>query len=146
MIRHELHQALVAELLKIFLDRGYRILAADGINGYPSPKPLPNDGYGDQQPKSPDIHAYDKETERFVIGEAKTGEGDLETEHALTQYNVYLDQFDKKTGKQALVYIIVPSASLPECNTLLTHYIHPEYWPSLVLVSSTKSGTASGGA
>lgn len=146
MIRKELHQALIAELLNIFLDRGYKILAADGVKGYPPPKPLPNDGYGDQLQKSPDIHAYDKKEERYVIGEAKTGEGDLETEHSLTQYNVYLDQFDKKTGKQALVYIIVPAASLPEFNTLLTHYIHPEYWPSLVLVSSTKSTDPSGGA
>lgn len=146
MIRKELHQALVAELLKIFLDRGYKILGADGVSGYSPPRPLPNDGYGDQQPKSPDIHAYDQQGERFVIGEAKTGEGDLETEHSLTQYNVYLDQFDKKTGKQALVYIIVPATTLPEFNTLLTHYIHPEYWPSLVLVSSTQSDDSSGGS
>ncbi|MEX1138726.1 MAG: hypothetical protein WEB33_05720 [Bacteroidota bacterium] len=139
MIRQELHQTLVAELLNIFLERGYKILGADGVQGYPVPRPLHNDGYGDQRPKSPDIHAYDEETGRFIIGEAKTGEGDLETEHSLTQYNVYLDQFDKKTGKQALVYFIVPSASLPEFNTLLTHYIHPEYWPSLVLVSSTRT-------
>ncbi|MEX2116886.1 MAG: hypothetical protein WEB37_08360 [Bacteroidota bacterium] len=139
MIRQELHQALVAELLNIFLDRKYKILGVDDITGYPAPRPLHNDGYGDQKPKSPDIHAFDEETGRLIIGEAKTGDGDLETEHSLTQYNVYLDQFDKKTGQQALVYIIVPASSLPEFNTLLTHYIHPEYWPSLVLVSSTKT-------
>ena len=135
----ELHRTLIAELLKIFVDRKYKILGVDGVSGYPPPRPLHNDGYGDQESKSPDIYAFDVETERFVIGEAKTGEGDFETEHSLTQYNVYLDQFDKKTGKQALVYIIVPAAALPEFNTLLTHYIHHEYWPSLVLVPSSKT-------
>ncbi len=139
MNRQELHRTLVSELLGVFLDRKYKILGVDGISGYPQPRALHNDGYGDQQPKAPDIHALDEETGRLIIGEAKTGDGDLETEHSLTQYNVYLDQFDKKTGIQALVYIIVPSGTLPEFNTLLTHYIHPEYWPSLVLVPSTKA-------
>lgn len=138
MNRQELHQALVAELLKDFLEHNYRITGVDGVNGYPAPRPLHNDGYGDQKPKAPDVQAIDEESGRLVIGEAKTGAGDLETEHSLTQYNVFLDQFDKKTGKQALVYFIVPEDVLPEFNTLLTHYIHPDYWPSLVLVSSTR--------
>jgi hypothetical protein len=138
MNRQELHRTLVIELLNVFLERKYTITGVDGVREYPAPRPLHNDGYGDQKPKAPDIQAID-EAGRLVIGEAKTGEGDFETEHSLTQYNVYLDQFDKKTGRQALVYIIVPAKTLPEFNTLLTHYIHPEYWPSLVLVPSTKS-------
>ncbi len=139
MNRQELHQALVNELLNVFLEHKYKITGVDGVKEYPAPRPLHNDGYGDQKSKTPDIQAVDEASGRLVLGEAKTGEGDFETEHSLTQYNVYLDQFDKNTGKQALVYIIVPGSTLPEFNTLLTHYIHPEYWPSLVLVASTKT-------
>jgi hypothetical protein len=141
MGRSETHRALVRELLEIFLERGFRILGADGIDEYPMARPLPNDGYGDQEPKEPDLYAFDKTAKRFIIGEAKTGEGDFETEHALTQYNVFLDQFDRQTGQQALLYIIVPDGKVPEFNTLITHYIHRDYWKSLVVVSSKRVGS-----
>lgn len=137
MARAELHAALVAELLAIFRERGLRILGADGIEGYPRPQRLRNDGYGDQEPKAPDVYAYDEKEKRYVIGEAKTGDGDFETEHALTQYNVFLDQFDAATGHQARLFIIVPADKVAEFNTMITHYIHRDYWQSIVLVSST---------
>ena len=132
----EHHQQLVEELLQIFRQSGFRILGADGVPGVPRTKRLHNDGYGDQQDKAPDLYAYDEKSGRYVIGEAKTGSGDFETEHALTQYNVFLDQFDSKTGAQALFYIIVPSSQAVEFNTLITHYIHRDYWQSIILVSS----------
>ncbi|MBM4160029.1 MAG: hypothetical protein FJ217_02915 [Ignavibacteria bacterium] len=132
----EKHQQLVEELLSIFRDLGYRILGADGVGGVPRAQRLHNDGYGDQEDKEPDLYAFDAQQERYIIGEAKTGDNDFETEHALTQYNVFLDQFDKKTGRQAMLYVIVPSPRVPEFNSLITHYIHPDYWESIVLVSS----------
>ncbi len=54
----EKHHALVDELVDIFQKRGFRIIGADGIPGLSPVTPLPNDGYGDQQPKAPDIYAY----------------------------------------------------------------------------------------
>ncbi|MCX6135608.1 MAG: hypothetical protein NTU47_17510 [Ignavibacteriales bacterium] len=132
----EKHGELVAELVDIFKERGYTLLGADGVAGLPRPKPLQNDGYGDQQAKAPDIYAYDENTRCYIIGEAKTGRGDFETDHALTQYNVFLDQFDKHTGAPAILFVIVPAAKIPEFNSLLTHYIHPDYWGKLVIVSS----------
>jgi hypothetical protein len=135
------HQLLIDELLSIFKELGYRILGADGVNGAPPVRGLHNDGYGDQEEKAPDLYAFDEQRQRYVIGEAKTGESDLETEHALTQYNVFLDQFDKKTGQQALLYVIVPSCRVPEFSALITHYIHPDYWKSIVLVSSRTQTT-----
>ena len=131
------HQLLIDELVEVFRKEGFRILGADGVAGISRVKMLPNDGYGDQQAKTPDVYAFDPKRQRHIIGEAKTGNGDLETEHALTQYNVFLDQFDRSTGKQALLYIILPPSCIPEFNTLITHYIHREYWGSIVLVSST---------
>lgn len=132
----EKHAALIEELLEIFSERGFRILGVDGIGEHPSTRPLHNDGYGDQENKTPDIYAYDDRRHCHIIGEAKTGQGDFETEHALTQYNVFLDQFDKTSGLQADVYIIVPASKVPEFNSLITHYIHPEYLQSIVVVSS----------
>jgi len=136
MRRDELHRALVAELLEIFLDRGFRILGAQGESSYPEPRELPNDGYGDQEAKIPDVYAYDKTSKRYIIGMAKTGDGDFETEHALTEYNVFLDQFDQTTGQQAMLYVIVPNNKVAEFNTLITHYIHREYWKSIIVVCS----------
>lgn len=135
MEQSDRHQRLVAELVELFQTRGFTILGAD-LPGFLSPKALPNDGYGDQEDKSPDVFAFDKKANRTIIGEAKTGEGDLETEHSLTQYNVFLDQFDEKTGQQAQFYLILPARKVAEFNTLITHYIHRDYWGSIVLVQS----------
>ncbi len=134
----EKHAQLIAELLELFRREQFTILAAEQSPEFPQPNPLHNDGYGDQEDKAPDIYAFDKARQLYIIGEAKTGLGDFETEHALTQYNVFLDQFRSTTGRQAVLYIIVPSSHVPEFNTLITHYIHREYWHNIVLVSSTQ--------
>jgi hypothetical protein len=130
------HSALTEELVEIFRERGYTLIAADGVAGLDSVRPLPNDGYGDQAPKAPDVYAYDEMTRCYIIGEAKTGAGDLETDHALTQYNVFLDQFDKNTGAPAILFVIVPSSRVAEFSSLMTHYIHHSYWSKIVIVSS----------
>jgi hypothetical protein len=135
----EYHQKLVEELVEILQERGFRILAAESVPQFPHPRPLPNDGYGDQEAKTPDVFAYDQMNRCFVIGEAKTGEGDLETEHALTQYNVYLDQFDSREGTRATLYIILPAGKVPQFTSLITHYIHPDYLKHIVVVTSRTS-------
>jgi hypothetical protein len=132
----EKHQRLIEELLSVFKDQGYRVLNAEGIEGVPPVRRLHNDGYGDQEDKAPDLYGFDERGGHYVIGEAKTGDNDFESEHALTQYNVFLDQFDRTTGRQAVLYVIVPSSKVPEFNSLITHYIHRDYWESIVLVSS----------
>ena len=104
------------------------IKTGNGAKEFSSPLELHNEGYGDQEDKKPDVYAYDPSRRCYIIGEAKTGAGDLETEHALTQYNVFLDQFDKRSGDQAIFYIILPSGKVAEFNTLITHYIHRDYW------------------
>lgn len=132
----EKHQRLIEELLSIFRDLGYRVLSADGVEGMPPVRKLHNDGYGDQEDKAPDLYAFDEREGRYMIGEAKTGNNDFESDHALTQYNVFLDQSDRETGQQAVLHVIVPSSKVPEFNSLITHYIHRDYWESIVLVSS----------
>ena len=136
--REERHRVLVEELIELFTRASFKILAADGVAGYPPPQPLHNDGYGDQEDKRPDVYAFDEASRQYIIGEAKTGLDDLETEHALTQYNVYLDQHDTRTRTSARLYLILPPSKLAEFNTLITHYIHPDYWNRITLVSSTR--------
>jgi hypothetical protein len=138
MDREEKHRILVEELVSLFERSALRILQADGVPGYPPTRPLRNDGYGDQEDKTPDVYAFDPEAEEFIIGEAKTGDGDLETEHALTQYNVYLDQTDTARGKHSRLIVILPPSAVAEFTALITHYIHPDYWDRLSLVSSTR--------
>lgn len=134
----EKHLDLIAELLEIFKQEQFEILGVSGGMGYPEPLGLANDGYGDQEEKEPDIYAYDQKTKRYIIGEAKTGAGDFETEHALTQYNVYVDHSNKQTGVRSLLYVIVPASKVPDFNSLITHYIHREYWGNIILVSSKR--------
>ncbi len=134
----EKHQSLVDELVEIFEAKGFGVTEAEGRSGLQPPRELHNDGYGDQEDKAPDIYAYDPHAKRYVMGEAKTGDNDLESDHALTQYNVFLDQEDKRTGKRYKLYIILPELKVPEFNTLITHYIHRDYWQNLVVVSSLR--------
>jgi len=132
------HQELIGELVELFLHEGFLVSGADGVEGYAPPPELSNDGYGDQEDKAPDVYAYDQTRKVYIIGEAKTGRGDLETEHALTQYNVFLDQVNRLSGKPFYCYMIVPSSRVAEVQALLTHYIHRDYWHRLVFVSSSR--------
>ncbi len=132
------HQSLVEELVGWLEEQGYRVDGAEGVTGCAPPQELENDGYGDQQDKAPDIEAFDSAAQRLVIGEAKTGHGDLETDHALTQYNVFLDQIHPRSLQRAMLFIIVPSAVVAEFNTLITHYIHPDLWENITVVQSRR--------
>lgn len=134
----EKHQSLIAELVEIFRSEGFTVTEAEGMSEFQSPRELHNDGFGDQEDKAPDVYAYDPKRKLHVLGEAKTATDDLETDHALTQYNVFLDQEDKRTGRRSKLYIILPSMKVPEFNTLITHYIHREYWQNIVVVSSVR--------
>jgi hypothetical protein len=134
----EKHQSLVNELVEILQKKGFSITEAEGQTEYQPPREFHNDGYGDQEDKAPDVYAYDPTNKIHILGEAKTGMDDLETEHALTQYNVFLDQEDRRSGKRFKLYIILPSTKVPEFNTLITHYIHRDYWQNIILVSSVR--------
>lgn len=130
------HQSLIAELVELFLQERFAVSGADGIEGYYPPIELRNCGYGDQEDKMPDVYAFDAVRGQYIIGEAKTGSGDFETEDSLTQYNVFLDQRHPATRVPSLVYFIVPSSRVAEFNTLITHYIHRDLWKNITVVPS----------
>lgn len=130
------HHSLIDELVALFQREGFNISGADGIDGYYPPIELRNNGYGDQEDKMPDIYAFDPKEQRYIIGEAKTGDNDFETEHSLTQYNVFLDQMHPTSHVPTFVYFIVPMTRVVEFNTLMTHYIHRELWEKIIVVQS----------
>ncbi len=127
---------LVQELLEYFLKENFETMAARSVDGYVEPDAIHNDGFGDQEDKQPDVVAFDKSEKRFVLGIARTGNEDLESEGSLTEYNVFLDQVDEKYQKPYRLYIIAPSNRMSELTSLITHYIHREYWNRVTFVSS----------
>jgi len=133
-----LRQILIDELSGMFEEGGLKIIGAVGSEKYDAPPRLKNEGYGDQEDKRPDVFALDEKTGQYVIGIARLGGNDLETDHALTQYNVFLDQFDPRTGERARLIVILPPPKVAEFNTLITHYLHPELWEAISVVGSLR--------
>jgi len=127
---------LVYELLEYFLKEDFETITARNVDGYVEPDSIHNDGFGDQEDKQPDVVAFDKSEKRFLLGIARTGNEDLESEGSLTEYNVFLDQVDEKYQKPYRLYIIAPSNRMSELTSLITHYIHREYWNRVTFVSS----------
>lgn len=127
---------LLQELLDYFVELKFHILGARNVSGYREPRIIHNDGFGDQQDKQPDILALDETEERFLLGIVRTGDGDLDSEGSLTEYNVFLDQSDEVYGKPYRLYIITPSNYINDLTSLITHYIHREYWHKITFVSS----------
>ncbi|MCH7699029.1 MAG: hypothetical protein IH865_08855 [Chloroflexi bacterium] len=115
-----LHEGLVRDLLSWFeQEKGYRITGAD-LKGYTQPQVVKNsDGVGDGENKMPDVDAFDDSTEVYVRGEAKTGDGDLNTEHSKTQFLLFANRHNKANGKSSLLYIIVPESKIDELKAVL---------------------------
>lgn len=115
-----LHVGLVRDLMAWLRDsNGYRIDAAD-LEGYPEPKAVQNDGtVGDGQSKRADIDAFDESEQVYVRGEAKTGDGDLDTEHSKTQFQLFANRHNTENGKASLLYIIVPSSKIAALEAVL---------------------------
>lgn len=130
----DMYSALVEELLQFFLSEKYTIVGAADIEQYPHPAALENDGYGDQQPKRPDVFAFDEINKRFVIGVVKITEDDLESAHSLTQYDVFFDHKNSANGKPSRVCFILPPESIAQFTGIITHYIHPDYWENLAII------------
>jgi len=103
------HQDLVKELADKFEDiYDYRLDAVDGVTDN-DPETVENDGsVGDGENKVPDIDAYDESEERMIRGEAKTGDGDIDSKHSITQYKLFSSR--SKNGVRSWLYIIVPKS------------------------------------
>ena len=136
--RDSLRALLRQELLDQFVTEGLRIIAAHEMKGFQRPPALKNDGYGDQKSKRPDAIAFHPSKKYYVIGIVRTGDGDIESEESLTEYNVFLDQKDKATQEPFRLWIIAPQRAVDEVTTLMTRYIHPDYWNRITMVRSSR--------
>ena len=133
---NDIDKNLVKELIVFFLSEKYAIVSALDHEGYPQPSPLRNDGYGDQEEKYPEVLAYDMTEKRFAIGVIKRSGEDLESAHSLTQYDVYFDHRNPENGKPSRVCFLLPPDVIPQFTGVITHYIHPEYWENMTIISS----------
>lgn len=124
------------ELIEFFLAEHIIIYGARELEGFKSPPPIPNDGYGDSKPRVPDVIGLDKERDRIVFGIIKSERNDLDSEDALTEYNVFLDHRAGAGESASVLYVLLPAELLNEFTGIITHYIHREYWHRIRLVVS----------
>lgn len=126
----------VQELVDYFLKAGYVVHAAKGIPGYAHPPAITNDGFGDLHPRFPDVIGVDRERQRIVFGIVKETQEDITNETSLTDYNVYLDHKHTAGVHASLLVVLLPQELMTEFTSVLTHYIHREYWHRVIPVAS----------
>jgi hypothetical protein len=129
----EKHSQLVVELTQMFKNKGYAIKAVDGVTDE-KPEVVENKGIGDGENKIPDIEAHDNNSSRVIRGEAKVGNGDIESEHSITQYKIFSNR--NKNGVDSWLYIIVPKADKQYLNSIVTQNVSKEWWKNISLVES----------
>jgi len=133
-IRHR----LVEELLEVFLREKFVVHGAQLLEGYKRPPPIANTGFGNGKPRTPDIVGVDGEKQRIVFGLVRENRESLDSEDALTEYNVLLDHKADQGDRASLVFVMLPSNLVHEFTGIVTHYIHREYWHRIVSVPSTQ--------
>jgi len=129
-------EALVRSLIGVFDNAGYVIHGASGIEGFDHPPSIRNDGYGSGRPRIPDVVGFDRDRRRIVFGLVKTTRESLDSEDALEEYNVFLDHNAGLGESASVLVIMMPQDYLPEFMSIITHYIHREYWHRIVPVAS----------
>lgn len=129
---------ILQELIDCLLREGFEIQSAAALEGYRRPPAVKNTGFGDQEDKYPDVVAFDPRARRYIVGTVRMTEYELESEDALTQYNLYLDLENNENREPHYIYIAVPASLVQSLTALITHYIHREYWYKVYIVSSKK--------
>jgi hypothetical protein len=130
--------ALVQELIAYLTAEGIAIHGARNSRGFRAPSPVANNGYGDGRPKTPDIVGVDDKRNRIVFGVVRPDRASLDSENSLTEYNVFLDHREDKGDAASVLYVMIPPPLQQDFNSIITHYIHREYWHRIVTVVSGK--------
>ena len=133
----ELKDRLLHELIAYLREEGVEIKGARGIEGMDLPPPIANDGFGSSHPRRADVIGFDTQRRRVVFGLVRPDRKSLDSEEALEEYNVFLDHNAGAGEKASALYVILPRDLLNEFTSLVTHYIHREYWHRVVAVGST---------
>jgi hypothetical protein len=81
------HRAIKLDLAETFKDKGWKVKHIDG-EGEQTDLVKNENGVGDGEDKRPDVDAKDLKVNRVIRGEAKIDNGDFDSEHSVTQYNL----------------------------------------------------------
>jgi hypothetical protein len=127
---------LVRELVELFLAEGFQIHGAIGLSDYPTSPYIRNNGYGSGADHQPHAVAFNAKEHRIIFGLVRPDRASLDTESSLEEYNVFLDHNAERQGQESMLYVLLPPAFLQEFTSLITHYIHRDYWWRVVPVVS----------
>ena len=132
------HHNLKMELAKLLESQGHSVGAVDGYTEK-SPRKVENTSkVGDGEDKIPDIDAFNPGGRQYLRGEAKTGDGDIESLHSITQYVLFSDLYNKENQKNSLLYIIVPAGCKDELNDVLIHNVPRKNWENIRMIQSSR--------
>jgi len=133
------HAIALVEFMK---QEGFTVHAASGVEGYKFPTPVHNDGYGKAIDRRPDVVGFDFRRKRIVFGVVRVDRPSLDSEDALEEYNVFLDHNAKLLDQASILYVMIPEEYLQEFTSVITHYIHRDYWHRIVPVGWKKQAGA----
>ncbi len=125
---------MIEDLVEFMKAEGFTVHAARGVEGYKFPAPVHNDGYGQVQDRRPDVVGFDFRHKRIVFGVVRQDRRSMESEVALEEYNVFLDHNSGLRDQASVLYVMVPDDLVQEFTTMITHYIHRDYWHRVVTV------------
>ncbi|MFN0158327.1 MAG: hypothetical protein ACKVRP_09690 [Bacteroidota bacterium] len=129
-------QELIEELIAFFVQEGFPVYGAIGIEGTKPPPFIENQGFGDGRKRQPDVVGIDRANERIVFGLARPDRMSLDSEVSLTEYNLFLDHHWDYGSKASMLYVLMPGELLVDFTAIVTHYVHREYWHRVVPIAS----------
>jgi len=132
--------AMLDDLVGVFKREGYIVKGVKDLEQYADPPLVKNSGFGSGRPRMPDVAGLDKARRRIVFGLVRTNRKSLDTEEALEEYNVFLDHNESLGPRASLLLIEMPAHLLPEFTSMITHYIHREYWHRIIPVAYSPGG------
>jgi hypothetical protein len=128
---------LVHQLVAYLIEEGVEIRGARGIEGMELPPAVANDGFGSLRSHRADVIGFDPVKRRIVFGLVRPDRESLDSEDALEEYNVFLDHNAGGGERASALYVILPQDLLNEFTSIVTHYVHREYWHRVVAVGAT---------
>jgi hypothetical protein len=130
--RNEERTLRTVELISYLTGMGVEIHGAIEVPGFASPPLIRNDGFGSGRPHRPDVIGFDPAQRCIVFGLVRLDGRSLDCEESLEEYNVFLDHNAGRGAQASRLYVLIPARFLQEFTSLITHYIHREYWHRIV--------------
>jgi len=141
---YDIRQLMIRDLVEFMKAEGHTVHAAQGVEGYKIPSVVHNDGYGQARDRRPDVVGFDFRHKRILFGIARPDRRSIDTEEALEEYNVFLDHNAGLRDQASMLYVMVPEELVQEFTTMITHYIHRDYWHRVVTVGWKPRGDSNG--